>query len=280
MIDFLFDTIFDILEKELLSEKRVGKYGESLTARELKLLDLLGNKGKILRNLYIPKDDGTTSEIDLIFITQKGIFVIESKNYSGWIFGKQYDQYWTQSLPNRSKKRFYNPIRQNYNHIVWLKKHLNLEIPMFSFIVFSERCEIKNVAITDGSVFVMKRDKLNASIKQVWKDEPDILDSAEIEQIYNNLLPLTQADSFQKAAHIAAIHQKLSQNKNENCPERNVVEHAAEVNRCPKCGANLVLRTAKTGQYAGNQFYGCSNFPKCRFIKNTETQDDPTPKKE
>ena len=37
---------------------------------------------------------------------------------------------------------------------------------------------------------------------------------------------------------------------------------------CPRCGGNLVLRTARKGENAGNQFYGCSNFPKCRYVKN------------
>lgn len=37
---------------------------------------------------------------------------------------------------------------------------------------------------------------------------------------------------------------------------------------CPKCGAALVLRTAKRGQNAGQTFYGCSAFPQCRYILN------------
>lgn len=37
---------------------------------------------------------------------------------------------------------------------------------------------------------------------------------------------------------------------------------------CPRCGSALVLRTAKKGDNAGNQFYGCSSFPKCRYILN------------
>lgn len=68
--------------------------------RELKLVRFLGRKGKILRNIYVPKDNGETSEIDLVYITQKGIFVFESKNYSGWIFGDGKSMYWTASLPN------------------------------------------------------------------------------------------------------------------------------------------------------------------------------------
>lgn len=103
-------------------EKLIGRYGEALTARELKLVDLFGRKGKILRNVYIPKDNGETSEIDVLYITQKGIFVIESKNYSGWIFGDEKQGYWTAMLPNKEKNRFYNPIKQNRTHIKWLRE--------------------------------------------------------------------------------------------------------------------------------------------------------------
>ena len=37
---------------------------------------------------------------------------------------------------------------------------------------------------------------------------------------------------------------------------------------CPRCGRELVLRTAKKGDKAGMQFYGCSGFPKCRYVRN------------
>ena len=37
---------------------------------------------------------------------------------------------------------------------------------------------------------------------------------------------------------------------------------------CPECGGNLVLRTAKRGANIGSQFYGCSNYPNCKFTKN------------
>ncbi|MCR4761760.1 MAG: NERD domain-containing protein [Oscillospiraceae bacterium] len=99
------------------SSDLVGQYGEDLTADVLKWSKRFGYKGAMLRNVFIPKENGETSEIDLLYITQKGIFVIESKNYSGWIFGNGNDQYWTQSLPNKQKKRFYNPMKQNRTHI-------------------------------------------------------------------------------------------------------------------------------------------------------------------
>ncbi len=63
-----------------------GNYGEYLTFLQLEKLE--GNN-KVLCNLYIPKQDGSTTEIDLIMINKSGIYVFESKNYSGWIFGDE-----------------------------------------------------------------------------------------------------------------------------------------------------------------------------------------------
>lgn len=102
LLDTIFDSIFDA--------DWVGKRGEKLTERELKLVNFLGRHGKTFRNVYIPKGNGKTSEIDLVYITQKGIFVFESKNYSGWVFGDENSQFWTVMLPNKQKNRFYNPL--------------------------------------------------------------------------------------------------------------------------------------------------------------------------
>lgn len=74
------DSIFDADWK--------GRHGEKLTERKLNIVKLFGRNGKVLRNVYVPKSSGKTTEIDVIFITQKGIFVIESKNFFGWIFKK------------------------------------------------------------------------------------------------------------------------------------------------------------------------------------------------
>ena len=41
-----------------------------------------------------------------------------------------------------------------------------------------------------------------------------------------------------------------------------------QILKCPKCNSDLILRTATRGANAGKQFYGCSNFPKCKYIQN------------
>lgn len=248
--------------------REYGPLGESLTARTLKHVQMFGRDGMILRNLYFPKDNGETSEIDLLFITQKGIFVIESKNYSGWIFGSDKDQYWTQMLPNKQKNRFYNPIKQNQTHIKWLQNYLNEEIPVYSLIVFSERCELKQIEIGTEHTAVCKRDELYGTIRYVWKRMEDALSEEQTALIYEKLKPLTNADEALKQAHIDTIRNKYQPEPKE-LPAAKTVPASDESSRiCPRCGAALVLRTVKKGDRAGKEFYGCSAFPKCRYIQN------------
>ena len=275
-MEMLSDLLLDYIDKLIWTDERLGRYGEKLTERGLKVSNLLGQKGLILKNVYLPKDNGETSEIDLLYITQKGIIVIESKNYSGWIFGNEKDQYWTQSLPNRFKNRFYNPIKQNQTHMKWLQSFLKTEIPMFSLIVFSERCTLKSVTIHSDNVIVLNRDMLRSVLKDIWKASPDVLTKEEISQIYDNLKPLTNVDEAVKQAHIEAIRQKASketiQSARVTTEQTGSQSDSAYMETislyCPRCGAPLVLRTAKKGANAGQQFYGCSAFPKCRYIMN------------
>ncbi len=244
----IFKDIADDIKLQITNPNGyLGKHGEDLTENKLKLVNLFGRGGVTLRNVYVPTDNDETTEIDLLYITQKGIFVLESKNYSGWIFGDEKQYQWTASLPNREKFHFYNPIKQNKNHIKWLGEFLQQEIPMFSLIVFSQRCELKKVIITDPNVKVFNRDMTYWVIRKIWESNPDVLTDEQVKEISDKLQVLTNADEAQKLAHVEKIQQKLL--------------------TCPKCGSELVLRTARSGVNAGNQFYGCSNFPKCRYTK-------------
>ena len=248
LLDSLLDSIFDA--------DWTGKRGETLTARELKLVNLFGRKGRILRNLYVPKENGETTEIDLVYITQKGVFVLESKNYSGWIFGNETEMYWTASLANGQKNRFYNPIKQNRSHIKWLQTVVGEAVPLFSVIVFSERCELKKLTVESTDVKVVKRDRLYATVRAIWDSHGDALSDAELEELYNKLTEYTKADAAVKAAHVAAIKQNTAGLRKE-----------AETEFCPRCGKTLVIRTAGKGPNAGKRFWGCSGFPHCRYTR-------------
>lgn len=218
LLDSILDRVVDKTMDALGGKDVVnGKLGEVYTVRELKLLKLFGRKGKILRNVYIPKDNGETSEIDVLFITQKGIFVIESKNYSGWIFGSENQYKWTMMLPNKEKHSFYNPIKQNHTHMKWLKNYLGIEIeiPLFSLIVFSERCELKKVTVENPDIKVIKRDCTYATIRDIWNEKEDMLSDEEVEAVYQKLKKLTKISNTEKETHIQNIKQKYD-NRKEN----------------------------------------------------------------
>ncbi|MEG0904334.1 MAG: NERD domain-containing protein [Lachnospiraceae bacterium] len=256
-IDVLLDNIFDA--------NWTGRHGEKLTERELNLVKLFGRNGKVLRNIYVPKENGETSEIDVVFITQKGIFVIESKNYSGWIFGDEKSAYWTVMLSNRERNKFYNPIMQNHTHIKWLGQYLNDDIPLFSIIAFSERCELKKVTVESPDIRVIKRDLLYATIRNIWDNSEDKLTEEKVDSIYIKLKILTNISEAAKQDHIANINTKHKIVKNV-LP----IEAPTDTTVCPRCGGKMVLRVAKKGPNVGNHFQGCSNYPKCRYIQNIE----------
>lgn len=186
-----FKTVFD-----------KGNYGEFLT---FVYLEQLAIHKRIMANLYIPKEDGSTTEIDLIMISETGIYVFESKNYSGWIFGNEGNKNWTQSLKNKQKFQFYNPILQNKGHISALDRIIGIPDIYKSYIVFSERCELKQVNITSTNIKVLKRNHLFTTIENDIKGSPEILSKQKVDQIYNKLKEFAYVDDSVKAEHIKGI---------------------------------------------------------------------------
>ena len=174
---------------EVMNDK--GKYGEFLTVEELERFDI---EHRMAVNVYIPKNDHETTEIDVIYICPYGVFVIESKNYSGWIYGDESHRYWTQVYSGNKKEKFYNPVFQNKTHIKSLAKVLNIhENKMKSLIVFSEKCTLKIGTIKSNDVYVFNRKDLAKILKTVIKNSPEILSKDEIQEIYSKLKKYTNA---------------------------------------------------------------------------------------
>lgn len=184
-----------------------GAYGEYLTKYMFGSARLSGYH-KELNNIYIPYKDGT-SEIDVLMIHEKGIFVLESKNYSGWIFGNEKQKNWTQTLNRSTKEYFYNPIRQNRTHINALSEYLQIDkSKMKSIIVFSERCELKKVPENTEEYIITKRNKLIDIINNEILTKKTIFTEEDIERIYNKLFLLTNASEITKKQHIEDINNK------------------------------------------------------------------------
>ncbi len=99
----------------------------------------------VLSNITLRLEDGSTTQIDHILITTKGIFVIETKHYKGWIFAKANSKNWSQSL-YYDKFRFQNPIHQNYKHVKVIQKTLDFMEPqcIHNIVVFSGEAVFKS----------------------------------------------------------------------------------------------------------------------------------------
>ena len=185
-----------------------GAYGEYLTEY------LFGNENlegyyKTLHNIYIPYR-GKTSEIDILLIHEKGIFVIESKNYSGWIFGSAEQAQWTQMLNKQTKNRFYNPIKQNATHINALSQYLNIEKNLMkSFIVFSERCELKKIPANTQEYNILQRHQLLKALRKEIACRSNLFSQRDIQEINDRLKPLTNVSPEVKQNHIDSINKRI-----------------------------------------------------------------------
>ncbi len=220
--------------------------------------------GKIYRqlnNVTLELADGTTTQIDHVIVSIHGVFVVETKNMSGWIFGSENDPTWTQSFQGGKKYRFQNPIRQNYRHLCSLIEFLtawdtglelsknDIEKRLFSVVFFGPDAEIKTKEKLPDSVVV-------GSIRYIKSKTESVFDETEVNAIVDALragrLPaglISGRATRQK--HIDSLGER----------HRRVAGDA-----CPKCGQTLVARAKKSD---GKGFVGRSGFAKCRYIINT-----------
>lgn len=181
-----------------------GNYGEYLSFNKLESIQ---GKHKILTNVYLPKEDGETTEIDLIYIHETGIYVIESKNYSGWIFGNENSRYWMQTFEKGRKERLYNPIWQNSTHIKNLARFLKtIDLKHFkSIIVFSERCTLKKIEVMSNHIKVVNRYDLVKAVTTFIQSSDNVLSETLINDLYNSLKPYTNVSAELKASHVHNI---------------------------------------------------------------------------
>jgi hypothetical protein len=118
-----------------------GKLGEWQVKTELRRA-LPPDEYTLLHNMTIPSREGTT-QIDHVVLSRFGIFVIETKNMSGWIFGNDRDSHWTQTFRG-PKLRFQNPLHQNNAHVRALETLLGRPASVFhSIVVFTGTAEFK-----------------------------------------------------------------------------------------------------------------------------------------
>lgn len=222
-----------------------GVLGEALVKFAAKLR-LPADTYHPIHNVTLPTLDGTT-QIDHIFVSRFGIFVVETKNMKGWIFGGEKQPQWTQKIFKKSFK-FQNPLRQNYKHTKALESALDVSPnAIHSVVVFAGESKFKspmpaNVTRGGGYITYIK------SFRESVISETEVQNV--IAKIQSGRLVPSRETHRQHVQHLKARSSKTAERK------------------CPKCGNSMVLRTAKRGANAGNQFWGCSAYPKCKMVQN------------
>ncbi|WP_018968658.1 nuclease-related domain-containing protein [Rubritalea marina] len=276
--------------KEIFSLPTIkGRIGEGLVNRSLKRLPTADYK--VYHDLYLDRPDGEGStQVDHLVVSRFGLFVIETKNYQGWIFGDEKHRQWTQQI-YRKKSKFQNPLHQNQLHIRALECFLGLERNHFhNIIYFTGDCTFKtklpaNVMKRGLLAFIkahqektLRSDTLTASLKQL----DELVASSDKKQLAishkRQLHERRHASpkSITRKQNVSSQTQGVSQAKragtplSSNRPPDNlqIVEDEATAQTaaplCPKCQIPMLHREAKRGANVGKQFWGCANFPKCR----------------
>lgn len=237
------------------SPKAKGKRGETHVHN---ILAQLPEGHTVLDDVVLKTSSGTT-QIDHVVISKYGVFVIETKNYRGEIYGDDSRQEWTQIIVTDvryrkkwyktysyvTKNHFYNPVKQSLSHMYAIKKALkewpNLRV--VPIVVFTGNAVLNNVS---SQHHVIYDDQLLATIQSY---SMPYLSDADVGQVINCLAQKNIRSQVDDRTHVSNVY-AAKQNYNNK-----IVSGI-----CPQCGGNLVIRDGKYGR-----FYGCSNYPNCKF---------------
>ncbi len=166
------------------------------------------SEAKIIKNAYIPKGKGEYSEIDLIAITRKGIFIIESKNVTGKITGNWKEEKLQISHPGGQTFDLYNPIIQNTGHFYALRNLLGMKNDLFrSVIVFGDKAYIQNFKNIPFYAQVCKVNNLIYSMDILFSRFKETLEDYQINNIYETIISFVEETEEKKEKHIERLEQ-------------------------------------------------------------------------
>ena len=229
----------------------IGDYGEKRVSSFLEDLDC--DHYRVFNDLLI-RDGKYTTQVDHIIISRYGVFVLETKNVHGNVYGSGNAEFWKQYLPDVGFKfngstqehQLRNPILQNEGHIKTLSRLVfGNEVPVRGIVVFPDSTDLKITA--DKPVLHMR--EVVPFIKQ-YRDV--VLSSDQMGLYRGRLLEVISTSEADRKVHLGNVHQNKERR-----------DSAVASGRCPKCGGYLVLRDGRYGR-----FYGCSNYPKCTYTLN------------
>lgn len=217
-----------------------GTIGESKVSNMLKCLP---DEYFLFDDVYL-SIKGRSIQIDHIVISKYGVFVIETKNYTGWIYGAEDAQEWTKNVFG-VKYKFYNPLKQNFFHLKSLQSLLDIpDYTLKSFVVFLDAAHLK----------VRHKDLIYLSelVCKILSYRTILLSPEQVNRCLEILSLSNVVDETFRKEHLYSLQNEMY-----------FKEYLVRSGVCPRCRSFLVIRSGKNGD-----FLGCSNYPKCKFTKN------------
>lgn len=176
-----------------------GVLGEREVHKILRSAGKAIGKTERFRDIMIPGKN-QTAQIDNGLITPYGIFVVETKNYSGEVYGGQDEPFWVHSFPNgRKSKTFLNPLMQNNTHVNALKELLKEYpgVPVYNLVAFSDNCKVSPPDLINVVYF----SKLNAAIQLRAMGQP-VLSDAQVKDIKRIIDKANMGGKREREEHI------------------------------------------------------------------------------
>jgi restriction system protein len=222
---------------------------------------------RTVKNITLRLPDGKTAQIDHIIVSRFGIFVVEVKNYQGWIFGDAYSKEWTQSLSKHKRFRFQNPIHQNHGHVMALSELMEIPLDYFKPVVAFVGGGAIKTELPPHAGYAGKM------IRYIREQQSVIIRKEQVPEIVEAIQEWVKSSGVSNREHIENARARIREKRRKKRLQASGI-HAEEIasRLCPWCGSDLTLRTAKTGVMSGTQFVGCTQFPRCKYKTDVITQ--------
>lgn len=198
-------AIFEGMWNTYFDTDFIGRHGERVTYDYFKSIRAIQKDAKYLRNVYLPTGNGQTTEVDLIVLTRRAVFVVETKNIVGDIYGDENSMYW-QVVAGQENRQIYNPVKQNEGHLRALLNVIPLRHSYFSMVVFGKRANLKAVNIFSNHVFATYQLAIPSMVKQNWRKWRDVYTKEQIDEMYRKLLPYVSKNTSQQVKNQQLIN--------------------------------------------------------------------------
>ena len=166
----------------------------------------------VLNNLIIPNKTGSgTTEIDVLLLTRKGFYVLECKNYSGFVVGKPDSKKWTIFYYKKFKKTFYSPIEQNKGHVFALR-NMFTKYYFSNVVLFSDNSRLSNEIFTSKYVKTFK--SFNYFLDNILPKKKDIFTQAEVKSLYEFLLKFKDGNRAEHIKYVQEVNKYFNTNTN------------------------------------------------------------------